>query len=106
MGKLHQCPKFYINVFFFVGLTTLETLVNFDYLFHLVECSNVSTTNLITRRGNFCIIIGDVQLFINLSAIYLLKTIGYIGFCKKSARKSHDNFGTSLKSKSKGLYRV
>ena len=25
-------PKFYSNVFFFVGLTTLETLIEFDWL--------------------------------------------------------------------------
>ena len=38
-------PKFYNNVFLFVDLTTLETLVNFDWLIHLVKCPNVSTTN-------------------------------------------------------------
>ena len=36
--------KFYYNVFLFVGLTTLVTLVNFDWLVRLVGYSNVSTT--------------------------------------------------------------
>ena len=31
---LHQSPKFYNNVFLFVGLKTLGTLVNFDWLIH------------------------------------------------------------------------
>ncbi len=31
---LHWYPKFYDNVFSFVGFTTLGTLVNFDWMFH------------------------------------------------------------------------
>ena len=31
---LHKYPKFYNNVFIFVGLTTLGTLVNFNLLIH------------------------------------------------------------------------
>ena len=45
-----QCPKFYNNIFLFVWLTSLETLVNFDWLIHLVECSNVSTINFDLQR--------------------------------------------------------
>ncbi len=36
---LHYSPKFYINAFLFVGLTSLVTLVNFDWLFYEVESS-------------------------------------------------------------------
>ena len=42
--------KYYNNVFLFVGLTTLGTLVNFDWLAHEVEYSNVSTTNCNLRK--------------------------------------------------------
>ena len=38
-------PKFYNNVSLFVDLTTLGTLVNFDWLIHLVKGPTVSTTN-------------------------------------------------------------
>ena len=31
---LHQSPKFYINIFLFVGLTTLGTIMNFDWFVH------------------------------------------------------------------------
>ena len=34
-----------IKVFFFVDLTILGTVVNFDWLVHLVDCSNVLTNN-------------------------------------------------------------
>ena len=43
---LHWSPKFNNNVFLLVGLTTLGTSVNFDWLVHSFECSNVSTTNV------------------------------------------------------------
>ena len=46
---LHQSPKFNNNVLLFVGLTTLGTLVNFNWLVYQVECSNVSTCTLIYR---------------------------------------------------------
>ena len=59
---LHQSPKIYNNVFVFVDLTTLGTLVNFDWLFHLAECSKFQPLISIYRRGSF---------FINLSAIVL-----------------------------------
>ncbi len=42
---LHEPSKFYNNVFLFFGLTTLETLVNFDWLIYCIECPNVSTTS-------------------------------------------------------------
>ena len=46
---LHQFPKFYNNVFLFVGL------LNFDWLVLLVECPNVSTTtNFNPQKGRFC----------------------------------------------------
>ena len=34
-----------IEVFFFVDLTILGTVVNFDWLVHLVDCLNVLTNN-------------------------------------------------------------
>ena len=34
------------NVFLFVGLTTLEFVLNFDWLVHLVKCPNVSATSV------------------------------------------------------------
>ena len=61
MGCLfHLSPKFFNNVFVFVRLKTLGTLVNFDWLVNQVECSNVSTTEGVI----LCIIIRDVHEFI------------------------------------------
>ena len=49
-------PQSFIDkVFLFVGLTTLGTLVNFYWLVHSVDCSNVSTTNLNLQMGYFCV---------------------------------------------------
>ena len=45
-------PKFYNNVFLLVGLTTLGTLVKFDWLIHYVMCPNFSTTNFNLSRGH------------------------------------------------------
>ena len=42
---LQESLKSYNNVFLFAGLTTLGTLVNFDWLVHSVDCSNVSIAN-------------------------------------------------------------
>ncbi len=42
---LLRSPLFYNNIFLFFGLTTYWTLVSFDWLDHLVQCSNVLTTN-------------------------------------------------------------
>ena len=40
----------------------LHILLNFDWLMHLVECPNVSTTNCILQNGLIlCIIIVDVH---------------------------------------------
>ena len=38
-------PKVLNDVFLFVGLTTLGTLVNFNWLVTYVEYSNISTNN-------------------------------------------------------------
>ena len=54
-------PKF-LYYFLFVGLKTLGTLVNFDWLIHKVECSNFSVTNF--NLVILSIIIGDVHQFI------------------------------------------
>ena len=45
--------KIFYNISLSVGLTTLGTLVNFDWLIHLVECSNVSTTYFNLQKENF-----------------------------------------------------
>ena len=37
---LDKSPKFYNNVSLFVALTTLGTLMNFDFLVHLVDFLN------------------------------------------------------------------
>ena len=50
---LPQSPKFCNNDFLFVGLTTLETLMNFDWYFLYVECSNVSTNSFNLQKGQF-----------------------------------------------------
>ena len=48
---ISQSTKFCNDVFLFVGFTTLGTLVNFNWLVQLVECSNVSTTNFNLEKG-------------------------------------------------------
>ena len=48
---LHLSPKFYYNVFLFVGLTTLETFIKFDWLVYQFECPNVSTSNCNLQKG-------------------------------------------------------
>ena len=49
-------PKvLYNNVILFVGLTTLVTLKNFDWLDHKVKCANMSTNNLYPLNGLFCV---------------------------------------------------
>ena len=45
--------KFYINILLFVGSTTLGTKVNFHWLDHSAECSNVLTTNCNLQKANF-----------------------------------------------------
>ena len=57
------------NVFFFVCLTTLGIILEFDWLAHYVECSNVSTTNCNVKKGKFCVL--SLGMFINLLAIFL-----------------------------------
>ena len=52
-----------IIVFLFVGLTTKGPLLYFDLLVHLVECPYVSTSKC-NLYVILCIIIGDVQQFI------------------------------------------
>ena len=44
-------PKPYKNVFLLIGLTTLGPFIEFDWLVHLVECTNVSTTNFNLQKG-------------------------------------------------------
>ena len=44
-------PKFYNNVFLFLGLITLGNFLNFDCLVQKVECPNVSTTNHDLQKG-------------------------------------------------------
>ena len=39
------------NVFLFIDLTTLGTLMNFNWLIHSDECSNISTTNFNLQKG-------------------------------------------------------
>ena len=57
---IHLSPKFYNNIFLFVGSITLGTLVNFDWLAH----SNVQPLILIYRISNFVFIfIWDVHQF-------------------------------------------
>ena len=46
-------PKVLNNVFLFVGLTTLGTWVNFDWLDKCFECLNVSRTNINPQTDNF-----------------------------------------------------
>ncbi len=45
MGCYTSSQSLYNEVFLFVGLRTLGTLVNFDWFVSSVECSEVSTTN-------------------------------------------------------------
>ena len=40
----HQCPKYFNDVLFFVGLTALGTSINFNCLVHEVEYPNVLTS--------------------------------------------------------------
>ena len=64
---LHQSPKFYINVFMFVGLTFLGTLVNFDWLiqrFIQLSVQNFQPLIQSTEEVILCIIIGDIHQFI------------------------------------------
>ena len=44
-GDIGLFIKLVPKVFIFVYSTTLGTTLNFDWFVHLVECSNVSTTN-------------------------------------------------------------
>ena len=46
---LHKSPKVNNNVFIFVGLTTLCTLVISDWLIDYVKCSNLSTNPPVPR---------------------------------------------------------
>ena len=47
---LHKSPKFYYNVFLFIGLNTLGTLNEFDWLVYQIEFQPLI---VIYRRGNF-----------------------------------------------------
>ena len=51
-GVLHNSPKFFNNVFLFVGLTTLRTILNFDWF---VESPNLLTTNCNQQKGWYCV---------------------------------------------------
>ena len=51
VSLLHQSPKFYYNVFLFVGLTNSKTSFEFYLLAHLVECPNVSSNNCNLHKG-------------------------------------------------------
>ena len=59
---LYQSPTFYNIAFLFAGLSTFGTWVNFNWIAHYVECSNVSTTHLNLQKG---ISIWDVHQFID-----------------------------------------
>ena len=60
-------PKILLNVFLFVGSTTLGTILNFDWLVHYFECSNVLTT----IKWQFCVSSLGVYNYINSFAIVL-----------------------------------
>ena len=61
--------KFLQSVFLFVGLPTLGTLIEFDWLVHKVECPNDSTTNLNLQKEFICV--SSYGMYINISAIVL-----------------------------------
>ncbi len=70
---IHKSPKFYNNVFLFVGLTTLGVLLNFNLLVYQVECLNVFI--VIYRIGNFVYhhwrcksILSSIILFLKIPA--------------------------------------
>ena len=66
----YTSPQSFINnVFLFVGLTTLRTLVNFDWFVHSIEYSYVSTTNYNLQKGSFYE--SSIGMYIILSAIAL-----------------------------------
>ena len=44
-------PKVINNVFLLLGLTTLRTFTEFDWLVYEVYCLNVSTTNFNLQEG-------------------------------------------------------
>ena len=55
-------PQIFIMRFYSLAKQLLGTLVNFDWLIHKVEFSNVSTTKSNTsERVILCIIIGNVH---------------------------------------------
>ena len=54
---------------FSYSLISWGFLLNFDWLVHLVECPNVSTTNRNLKTGLFCV--SSLGMNINLSAIVL-----------------------------------
>ncbi len=58
---LHYSPKFYNNLFLFVGYTTLGT--------YYVQCPYFSTTICNLQKGQFCEL--TLGMYINLSAILL-----------------------------------
>ena len=64
---LHQSPKFYNNVFLFVGLTTLGILIVW---FIKLSVNKFQPLSLIYRRGDF-VYHPSLGMYINLSAIFL-----------------------------------
>ena len=42
---------FFLITFLYVGVTTLGTLMNFDWLVYYVECTNVLTNNFRLQKG-------------------------------------------------------
>ena len=46
-------PKFYNNLFLIVGLTTLRTLMNFDWLVNKINVQTVQPLIVIFKRDNF-----------------------------------------------------
>ena len=59
---LHQSPKFYDNLFLIVGLITLRTLMDFDWLVNKLNAQTVQP--LIVINIVLC-------MYINLSVILL-----------------------------------
>ena len=55
MGCLsHYSPKFYYNVFLFVGLSTVGTLVNFTWIVQIISSVQMFQSLIVMyRRGNF-----------------------------------------------------
>ena len=48
-------------------LNNLGTFIEFDWLVHLVECPDISTSKRDLQKGYFCV--SSLGMYINLSAI-------------------------------------